>query len=388
MLLGEQSLPKGIFPPNGHVVNHLFQYLCEQADQAMGHKLAEEFKSVQVCWFMRYRQQLACPRCGSSSIIRKGWRGRVFISSRGRLYLKVLQSRCKLCDRTFRPFTEWAGIPSSKRSLDEFVEKAIMLGTQFSFSRSSQTLKVLTGGTMSPEGIRRKIADKAKTISFPCPGAKQTVMVDATKVKAGHKQRGENVYLAVTVERGPITHGRPTCKKRLIHLHVGSAVPVKKRLQATMPDYLVHDGGESLSGCAKHVQRCRWHLTHQLKHYLWQDKVPYESRSEFQNGLRSIFTSQDKDKQARYDQFTNGLRALGLETTAGHLDGASDEAFTYLKEPGFAYIDTSPLEREMRELNRRVDIGARWSPKGVENVLKVLFHKRLNENSKGQTWSR
>jgi hypothetical protein len=39
----------------------------------------------------------------------------------------------------------------------------------------------------------------------------------------------------------------------------------------------------------------------------------------------------------------------------------------------------------MRELNRRADIGARWSPKGLENVLKVLFHRRLNNKSKGQT---
>ena len=41
-------------------------------------------------------------------------------------------------------------------------------------------------------------------------------------------------------------------------------------------------------------------------------------------------------------------------------------------------MTTSPLEREMRELNRRADVGARWSPKGIENVLKLLFHKRLN----------
>jgi hypothetical protein len=77
--------------------------------------------------------------------------------------------------------------------------------------------------------------------------------------------------------------------------------------------------------------------------------------------------------------------ALGFKKTASHLHSASDEAFTYIKEQGFAYIDTSPLEREMRELNRRADIGARWSPKGLKNVLKVLFHRRLNNKSKGQT---
>jgi hypothetical protein len=33
----------------------------------------------------------------------------------------------------------------------------------------------------------------------------------------------------------------------------------------------------------------------------------------------------------------------------------------------------------MRELNRRADVGARWSERGIENILKVLFHYRLNE---------
>jgi hypothetical protein len=33
----------------------------------------------------------------------------------------------------------------------------------------------------------------------------------------------------------------------------------------------------------------------------------------------------------------------------------------------------------MRELNRRADVGARWSERGIENILTVLFHYRLNE---------
>jgi hypothetical protein len=33
----------------------------------------------------------------------------------------------------------------------------------------------------------------------------------------------------------------------------------------------------------------------------------------------------------------------------------------------------------LRELNRRVDIGVRWSDKGIESVLKVLFYYRLKE---------
>lgn len=384
MLPGEQILPDAIVSPDGHVVNRLFLYLCEQSDQALARQLTEDFRTLQVHWFINHRQQLACPRCESSNLIRKGWRNRVLISSRGRLGLKVLQSRCKACGRTFRPFNGLAGIPSSRRFLEELVEKAVTLGSQFSFSRSAQTLRLLTGGNISPEGIRRKIADEAKRIYFQQPMPMQTVLVDATKVKAGHKQRGEPVFLAVTAERGPKKHGRPTCVKSLIHLHVGNAAPAKKRLKAIMPDFLVHDGGESLADCAKNVQRCRWHLTHQLKYYLWQDKVPNDSRSAFQNDLRSILADR-QEGPSRYKLFTDNLTSLGLKKTASHLHGASDEAFSHIKERGFAYIDTSPLEREMRELNRRTDIGARWSSKGLENVLKVMFHRRFNIKSNGLT---
>ena len=384
MLPGEQRLPEAIVSPDGHVVNRLFLYLCEQFDQSLVQRLTEDFMFLQVHWFANHRGQLACPRCESANLIRKGWRNRVLVSSRGRLSLKVLQSRCKICGRTFRPFNGWAGIPSSRRFLEELAEKAVTLAAQFSFSRSAHTLRLLTGGTISPEGIRRKMADKAKQISLPQPMPEQTVLVDATKVKAGRKLRGEPVYLAVTAERGPEKHGRPTCVKSLIHLHVGDASPVKQRLQAIMPKFLVHDGGEGLADCAKNVQRCRWHLTHQLKHYLWQDQVPHDFRPAFQDGLRSILADA-KHGPTRYKRFTDNLMAFGFEKTAGHLQGASDEAFSYIKERGFAYIDTSPLEREMRELNRRADIGARWSPKGLENVLKVLFHRRLNLKSKDLT---
>ncbi len=92
----------------------------------------------------------------------------------------------------------------------------------------------------------------------------------------------------------------------------------------------------------------------------------------------------DPKQQERYLKWQENLARIGLFTTANHLKNAANEAFSYLKEP-FAYIDTSPLEREMRELNRRADIGARWSPKGLENVLKLLFHRRLNEPAKRLT---
>jgi|LGOV01.1.fsa_nt_gb hypothetical protein len=242
-------------------------------------------------------------------------------------------------------------------------------------------LRRLTCGTLSAEGIRRVLADKAAQVVLPRARPGQTVLIDATKVKAGTKERGEPVYLAVTAEPGPLKNQRPSCRKQLVHLHVGGSNSLKPKLAELGVTHVVHDGGDDLSGYVSKVQRCRWHLGHQLKHYLWQDGIPPAMRSAFQVATNDILGDRHHGPQ-RYQRWQTNLTKLGLSLAANHLKYAETEAFTYLKEP-FAYIDTSPLEREMRELNRRADVGARWSPKGLENVLKLLFHQRLNQAPNG-----
>jgi hypothetical protein len=76
--------------------------------------------------------------------------------------------------------------------------------------------------------------------------------------------------------------------------------------------------------------------------------------------------------------FIKDLEAAGCTTSAEHLQNARSETFMYRTDKNFTYATTTPIEREMRELNRRADVGVRWSERGVENVLKVLFHYRMN----------
>lgn len=384
MLPGEQGLPKAIFASDGQIVNRLFVTLSREADQRLGCRLKEHLQILQLVWFGKHRQDLHCPTCSSKSLIRKGWRDRTIKTSRGSFRLLVLQARCRNCGRTFRPWNNLLGLPRSRRVLEELEAKAVFLGTQVSFARSARILKQLTCGMVSAEGIRQKIAEQSQKIQLPTPQEGETVLVDSTKVKAGSKERGVPIYLAITARPGPYKSNRPTCDKQLLHIHVGAAEPLKNHLRQLMPEYLVHDGGDNMEDCAKHVQRCRWHLGYQLKHYLWQDGISHHNRPPFHEALMDIMNDRENGSQ-RYLKLANNLGTCGLKTTAGHLLNAASEAFTFLKEPGFSYIDTSPLEREMRELNRRVDVGARWSPSGVENLLKVLFHQRLNESSKGQS---
>ena len=50
---------------------------------------------------------------------------------------------------------------------------------------------------------------------------------------------------------------------------------------------------------------------------------------------------------------------------------------TIARENGFPYPTTSPVEREMREINRRADVGARWSVPGIENLLLIKTYNKF-----------
>ena len=377
MLPGEMILPEGILPLAGQAVNQLFHVVSGEADNWLAHELAGRLKELQRLSFQERCNIHNCPSCGADRIIRKGWRSRVLGTSRGKIKLFVLQACCKACGRVFRPLNDVLGLPFARRFLEELVEKGIKLGIQFPFARSATAIRELTSGSISAEGIRQKIADRARSIEMPDDVSGQTVLVDSTKAKAGPKERGVPVHLAVTAAPGPIIAGRPSIVKKLVHLHAGGIEPLRAHMKELSPDIVVHDGGDELTGCATYIQRCRWHLLHQLRHYLWQDGVAHKDRGFYQDQLRTIlWTGQNRER--RYDQFAKDLESSGLTTAAGHLKAAGNEAFTFLNAPGITFSTTSPLEREMRELNRRADVGVRWSMQGVENVLKVLFHYRLN----------
>ncbi|NIN66524.1 MAG: hypothetical protein GTO63_17915 [Anaerolineae bacterium] len=83
------------------------------------------------------------------------------------------------------------------------------------------------------------------------------------------------------------------------------------------------------------------------------------------------------------------LHREGLSDAAGYLDAATPYVFTYREHPDGMFFDdrrlepcaissTSPLERQMREINRRTDVGARWSVAGVQNLIGLDLVRRFD----------
>jgi hypothetical protein len=251
----------------------------------------------------------------------------------------------------------------------------IHLATQLPYGRARDILFRLNGIQLSTRTIQRRILQEAEEKKIqPVPGGVSHCLVDATKVQAGKKPRGEQVHMAISVERGPLLHGRATLKKTLLGLSLGGAERFKGVLHRLHPERLVHDGYLNLSDCADKVQRCRWHLPREMRIFLHWDGLRWRNSTPVASELREILW---RKGPLAYHQFAVKLRSQGLRGSARHLEKARKEIFTYRGDPGFEFTTTSPLEREMRELNRRMDVGARWSLQGAESMLWVLFKRRF-----------
>jgi len=199
-------------------------------------------------------------------------------------------------------------------------------------------------------------------------------------VKAGPKQRGVPIHVAITAQPNGQRWGRNQMRKRLCFLRVASASDIKASLRSLKAKGIVHDGEMNLSGCATGVQRGLWHLAHQLKHYLWLDGISSKYKGPYVKELIDVlYDSKTSDTlKTRYRQFTEKLKAQNLINSFTHLQGAQKE-LSVSRKMHFDYHTTAPVEREMREINRRADIGARWSVQGIENLLLVKTWCRLNQ---------
>jgi len=318
-----------------------------------------------------------CPRCGGRHFTRKGKRHRFYTSVLGKTRLPIVQVQCSVCGCRFCPYKDQIGLAFTDRISPTLKRRQLALTCQISYNKARTFIESCLGVSSSGLTIRKEIDKEAEEIrQMPVTAKDEIVCHDSTKVKAGSKERGVSIHLAVTSKPGTKRNRR----KRFLFLRTGSAEQIKESLKVLKAKGIVHDGDMDLSGCAPLLQRCLWHLVHQLKHFLWQDNLPFEQRAPYVKELIGILHRTPKVKQMKkkYRSFIRKLKVNGLIQSCIHLRNAEPEIATF-KEHGIEGYTTSPVEREMREINRRVDIGVRWSVPGVENLLLVKMHMAMND---------
>ena len=322
-----------------------------------------------------------CPACRSRRFIRKGRRFRVYKSALGKSRIPILQVQCVHCHYRFCPYKESIGLLFTERISQALKQRQLELTCHISYRKAQKFVQSCLGISPALMTIRKEIDRQADLIrSKPVRASGEVVYDDSTKVKAGPKERGVSIHLAVTAKPGKTTGRRNTMIKRLLFLKTGPAKTIKQALTSLKAKGIVHDGDMDLTGCAPLLQRCLWHLGHQLKHFLWLDGVSHQEKEPYVKELIDIlFCSRTIHlMKERYQEFLEKLKTSQLFNSYGHLKNAQNEIATS-REHGFAYHTTSPVEREMREINRRADIGVRWSVKGVENLLLVKTYLALNK---------
>jgi hypothetical protein len=260
-----------------------------------------------------------------------------------------------------------------------------------------------TAGASAGDG-RSFFADPTRVLG-PAITNPPVVMLDGTGARAGRKSNGVAVNLAIglTGRSGP-------AKRRRAHTHL-LALSVDEdwsmmgaQLQAVAPPALVVvDGEPAITVLAQRlwpdtpIQRCRWHLPHGLRKAFYADDAanrhvnPRWARTTCERLaelLREQIRAEHTTAQALtdWDAFAVTI-PTALTSAHAYLAAARPHAFTCLDPTvrtaltrlGGPELGTGVLERLMREINARTDIGGvRWSPAGLRDTLTVTCARILH----------
>jgi len=165
------------------------------------------------------------------------------------------------------------------------------------------------------------------------------------------------------------------------------------------PAVVVVDGELAITALAETVwpdapiQRCWWHLPRALRWALYADKAPHPwanaKRTELVALLHRVAREHLTHAQAltAYDAFTATVTGQRHHAAGELLAGARDQVFTCLRPDvrarlthlGGPELGSGVLERVMRELNARTDIGgSRWSIEGLRDLITVQLSRMTN----------
>jgi hypothetical protein len=239
------------------------------------------------------------------------------------------------------------------------------------------------------------------------PADARPLILDGTKVKAGSHPRGVPLNLGMTLLKRTTAGGRPQLLKRVVALGVDTPwATILQPLAKVQPERITFDGDPDLAQVIEALwpetplQRCLWHLPHQLYRALWEDRVLKVDSQPIQDRLTELLYHSPTVEQARaaYQALYDELCLEGLAHAACYLRDAQPHVFTFREHPegifigrswttgGQALLGTSPLEREMREIDRRTDNGSRWSVPGVRHLVGLDLVRRYDVSQWQRLW--
>ncbi len=381
-------------------INTLLPLLRAQRAQREAGALAELLESMQETHLAQVRAEAAeivCTGCGvvhsgPRSLSCRGWRRRQLMSCGGVLRFRLRQLTCRSCGKTFSPYPELLGLEPRQRLLEEVAEHLIPAVLQLSYAKTCTLARHWLGVRCSPKTLHARVQQKGAALKFtPTPEAR-VLLADGTKCPIGPKAQGMEVRLGLQFCGRSEVHGRPQAQLRVVGLGLGerswaAALPAQLRPEVVVTDQepALRSYVRDLYPQARH-QLCEWHVVYTLEWSLREDGVPRPYRRRLQRLLRRILFAARRMAWKRR-QYTRLVRAVGKisRTAQQQLEAASGAILYELPSPERT---TSLQERQMREINRRIENGARWSETGALHLLRLRLAWTHNPDDYARLWSR
>lgn len=339
------------------------------------------------------RAELVCEGCGvvhsGPTILCRGYRARQLKTSTGILRFALKQLTCRDCRRTWSPFASLLGLAPRQRIAQEFVRKLVECVTELPYGKTCRLAAAWLGASLSPKTLHAKVQEMGSRVRFTPAPAAAVVLADGTKVPAGRSERGMEVRFSFQILGRDEVHGRTAVAKRIAGWGTGPGGWKQALPPGIATEVIVTDREKGVPELlAKRFpgvrhQHCEWHLSHTLNHLLYLDGVKLEERKRLKAELGKIVWGRTiTNRRERYAALCSQL--------AGHPKAHTmlvDAKENVLFDVPSRERTTSVIEREMREINRRSDVGVRWSERGIDNLLRLRAAKRINKDDFERVWS-
>lgn len=378
-------------------INAFEQWYCAHKGELLEQLLGELLMEAQMAWLAQVqegRQEMVCTGCGVVHAGTGGWtlrgrRWRRLKTSVGEISLPLVQVTCGVCGGTRAPGAELMGLEARQGMTEALEQRALERVYETSYRRSVGALASCAGVGMSASTLHRVVQRRAKQLELSADPAAEVVLADGTKVRAGKRAELEELRMAVQVVAREERGHRPRARLRLLGLEVGLGGWPRVMKPAPGTKVVVTDAERPVRAHvrdrypgARH-QQCEWHIGHSLNWSLRVDGVKVQERKTRRAELGRILWGKGpvEERRRQYDAFIEALEKS--PTSQEQLRQARPYI---LFEPASKERTTSLMERQMREVDRRAWVGARWSSSGLGNLLRLSFARTHNPDDYRRLW--
>ena len=349
-------------------------------------------------------KRLPCVNCECETWFIKKWRrDRSVKSSEWILGLWIQQTQCIDCKKISRPIIAILWLKPRQIITDEFLDKCIEVAIHTSYKNTSNIAKKFTWEKISWNTVRKEIARKAAAIKQGQENKESetyaVVLTDATKWKTWKTKRWEDINIVYwlkwrwTQKTDSVTWKpiRSYVTWDIIHVSVWSKKNFKTQhktsnvicdweiwIQSRIRKWI-----QSTDHNEIRIHRCNWHLSRMLWFALYCDWLrTKKQRFKYVNRLASIVMFSFKNYKQYYEELIDYCKEQDLMRWVKYLENAKQEFYNTKEHPVMLdwkpLLANSPIERVMREIDRRVDNWSRWTAKWMEAMTRVRLEYMYN----------